>query len=88
MDIARQRSRLQQFVRQIKIEIIPGDHVAERLHQVRLGGPVNHGELVAQLAIGPGGIKHPQRMFPEATPHRQDRIILGKPVGILTSVAN
>ena len=87
VDFARQDARLQQPVGRVEVEIVGGHDIADRLVEVGLNRLVHHAQLVAQLAVGAGLVKHAQALLPEAAAHRQDRVILRKAGDIVLAMA-
>ena len=86
VNLARQDACLQQLVRRVEVQVVGRHDRAQRGIRVGLNDLVRHAELVAQLAVGAGLIEHAQCAFPEATPDRQDGVILRKPGDVVLTM--
>ena len=88
MYLARQYTRLQQFVGGVEVEIIGGNDAADLGVEVGLNHPVNHAQLVSQLAFGAGLVKHSECLFPEPAANGKDRIVLREVGDVVLAVAD
>ena len=83
MDLARQDAGLLQLVGGIEVEVVRWHHAADRCVHIGLDDPVDHRELVAQLAVSAGLVEHAQGVLPKAATHWENGVILREKLDVV-----
>ena len=88
MHLARQNAGLKQFVSGIEVEVIGWHHAADWRVHIGLDDFVDHGKLIAQLAVGAGLIQYFECVFPKTAAHRKNGVILREELNIVGTMAD